>query len=199
MSPGPRVGPRQRSLSDRSRAPTNPKAATPQGVLCWCVSRQAVAFRASDRLFRPAIDPSDSCAGPLAALTLAPSMAVAIPSVPVSIVRNLYLLSEAFELVGRRLFGGEWNGSEYGMRPCRSPEDMLRARAPHVEALQRIEGELAEIAARMKRMLSESEVRELEEQRRVAFERRSEVHQQLFSSPEPSETIAWAYASYQRK
>ncbi len=118
---------------------------------------------------------------------------------PVSIVRNLYLLSEAFELVGRRLFGTEWNGTEYGMRSCPSPEDMWRARAPHVEALQRIESELAEIDGRIKHTLKEAEIRELVERRRVAFERRSEVNQQLFSFPEPTDTIAWAYASHQRK
>lgn len=39
------------------------------------------------------------------------------PRVPVSSIRKDYLLSEAVELIGRRIYGGDWSGSELYARP----------------------------------------------------------------------------------
>jgi hypothetical protein len=38
--------------------------------------------------------------------------------------RELLTLSDAVELIGRRLYGETWTGWEYASRPRKSPEEM---------------------------------------------------------------------------
>jgi phosphoglycerate-specific signal transduction histidine kinase len=115
------------------------------------------------------------------------------------LVRKQYLLYEAFELTGRRLFGNDWNGYELGKSPVPSPEELARARLPYLEAYQQIEAELSDIDKQVARSLSASEIEELNERRIAAQDRLQQATSALNSHPEPTESTAWLYETYQRK
>jgi hypothetical protein len=113
-------------------------------------------------------------------------------------VRKLYRLNEAYNLVGRWLYGDDWNGWEISARPAPSPDDLSRARAPYQEALEKVQAEIAEIDAQLERTLSASEIRELLERRNAAVKRLEQAGHDLNSHPEPTESHRWAYETYQR-
>src|SRR5208282_3497944 len=98
----------------------------------------------------------------------------AIASMPVPLIRKDYFLSEAFELVGRRLFGNRWTGYEIFQGPIPSPEEFLHAREPYLDAYARIETEIADIRGHLKRTLNESEIRDLQQRLYAAIERQQE-------------------------
>lgn len=118
---------------------------------------------------------------------------------PVSLIRKDYLLSEAFELIGQRLFGADWNGNELTAFAVPSPEQMQADREPLLAALQAIESELLGVGGEIERTTNEAKMGEFTRRRESLFERRIEIANQLLSRPEPSDTNRWLYGNFQRK
>jgi hypothetical protein len=119
--------------------------------------------------------------------------------VPVSSIRKDYLLSEAVELIGRRIYGGEWSGSELYARPCPSPEELAEARKPFEGELAEADAALARIQQRIRSTLSEEETKRLLEQKEAAISRRVEVHHHLRVNPAPTDVHAQDHATFQRR
>jgi hypothetical protein len=136
-----------------------------------------------------------------AAITLdfSTDLETAGPPVPVWSIRKDYLLSEAFELTGRRLFGDSWNTFELGQRRVPSPDELSRARAPFVEALDRIEADIASIGTRLNKTTNRSEIRKLTQQRETNIKQQAETNDQLISHPEATDTRRAQYEAYQRR
>jgi hypothetical protein len=118
---------------------------------------------------------------------------------PVFEVRKDYLLSEAFELIGRRLFADDWNGNEWTITRAKSPEQLRDDRAPNVEKLAHFEANLKEIEDGIRRTTNATAIARLKRKRAAAFERRNKVGQALLSLPEPTEFHEWQYATYLRR
>jgi hypothetical protein len=120
--------------------------------------------------------------------------------VPVSHIRNRYLLSEAFELIGRRLFDDEWKANELQAMPCPSPDE-LRADHEHwKKARDEIDGEIEKVRDQIrKRLLSETEAARLNKQIEELQTKRHDIAVRLLSHPEPTDTHVHSYEAYQRR
>jgi hypothetical protein len=118
--------------------------------------------------------------------------------VPVTAIRKDYLFSEAFELVGRRLFGSDWTGNELTAHAFPSPKELAKARAPLERKLAVADAELARIEQQIRSTLSEPEMKRLVEQRNDVMDRRVEIHHSLRANPVPTEIHAQDYETYQR-
>lgn len=113
--------------------------------------------------------------------------------------RRDYFLSETFEFVGRRLYGDSWTGREIFQHPVPSPEQLSQAHVSSREAYETIEREIAAIRERISHTISESEIRDLEQQLTSKTEVREAAIRDLNSHPKPTDTNASLYDHYQRR
>jgi hypothetical protein len=114
-------------------------------------------------------------------------------------IRKHYLLSEAFELVGRQLFGQTWTGMEYAQQPTPSVDEIAAAREPYETSYTNLARDLTEIEARISRSLDQEELARATERKRTIEEQlaflRTKLHLEL---PEPNEVMRSQWETYQR-
>ncbi len=85
---------------------------------------------------------------------------------PVVPFRETYTLSDAVELIGRRLYGETWTGSESAYsQPRKSPEEIVAERKPLEEELSAAETRIREIDAAIGKTMDDHENRRLAVQR----------------------------------
>lgn len=119
---------------------------------------------------------------------------------PVSIVRNRYLLSEAFELVGRHLFGDEWTGNELDAQPGPSPDDLRAEYESGGRSRDEVDAEIEKLRNHMReKLLSEAETRQLQAQIEALQARRQAITDRLISPIAQDDPRVWLYENYQRR
>lgn len=79
--------------------------------------------------------------------------------------RELLTLSDAVELIGRRLYGETWTGWEYQSQPRKSPEEIASERKPLEEELATAEAEIQKIEAAIQKSIDAAENRRLAKHR----------------------------------
>jgi hypothetical protein len=75
--------------------------------------------------------------------------------------REMVTLSDAVELIGRRLYGETWIGQEYLSRPGKSPDELARERKPLEEEISATEAEIREIEVAIQKSIDPAENRRL--------------------------------------
>lgn len=106
---------------------------------------------------------------------------------PVGLVRKDYLLNEAFDLIGQRLYSRDWTGRELFARKTASPDEVRAQRTPfeaEVETAQRIIERLREEQGRI---TNTRRLVEIEAEMKDASERRSDAYFQLQHLPDPTD------------
>jgi hypothetical protein len=120
--------------------------------------------------------------------------------VPALQIRKHYLLSEAFELVGRRLFGRTWTGTEYAQRPTPSPDEIAATREPYETSLTNLSRDLTEIESQIARSLDQAVLAQAAERKQRIEEQltllRTTLHLEL---SEPNEAMRDQWETYQRR
>lgn len=119
---------------------------------------------------------------------------------PVGLVRKDYLLNEALDLIGQRLYGHRWTGQELFARKVDPPE-LVKARRAPIETAVETEQELIEgLAAEQKRTVDAARMEAIETELSGAFARRAKAYQELERIPDPSDQAYLArHKSYERR
>ena len=111
-----------------------------------------------------------------------------------------YTLSDAFERVGRRLFGRKWLGTEYQYRgtiPTR--DEMEGKRAPFLAAVEKLETELKEFNKRSAAVSDSQAVQSFAREREIIESRLEEARGALYLRPPPDDGHDQIFEIYHRR
>lgn len=118
---------------------------------------------------------------------------------PSKFVRTDYLFSEAFELIGKRLFGDEWLGWEIRQMRLESPAELEARRRPFDEAIHRAQSEIEKIREQIGKTVAVVVMAELEKQLEDASNRRMQKIQERLSITELTDGYVANYRTYERR
>lgn len=108
-------------------------------------------------------------------------------AMPVGLVRKDYLLNEAFELIGQRLYGDAWTAQELFARKIVSPDEMMAERAPFEAAIDTAQRLIGRLRKEQGRVTDTRRLVEIEAEIKDASERRSDAYFQLQHLPDPTD------------
>ena len=109
-----------------------------------------------------------------------------------------YYLLQAYDALGRRLFGREWTGQDLLQPRIDPPEILAERRAPLEQKLKAIDARDDEGAAAMQRLMSEEERDRLKEEKAALFAERAELQQDLGRLPALNDDYRRSYDAYAR-
>lgn len=119
---------------------------------------------------------------------------------PVGLVRKDYLLNEALELVGMRLYHHDWTGQELFARKIASPTRLLEQRAPLEAAIAAEQHLIDELGKEESRIIDAARIFEIKAERSDAFARRSDAYENLDRLPDSSdESYLKQYETFERR
>lgn len=119
---------------------------------------------------------------------------------PVLEIRKHYLLSEALDLIGKRLFARSWTGQEYAQQPTPSPEDIAAMREPFETSCANLTQELTEIESRIARSLDQQMLTQASQRKREIEDQLGTLRTKLFLElPEPNSVMRDQWESYRRR
>jgi len=118
---------------------------------------------------------------------------------PVSVIRNSYLLLEAFHLLGRRLFAHEWSRFELEQIDVPDPDATDAEHAPYAEKVRQLDDELAAIDEEIRREIKDAKIAKLKERRELAMEARGKAIDERMLHPGASEGHHDSYAANVRR
>ena len=108
---------------------------------------------------------------------------------PVSQIQRDYLLNEAFELLGRKLYGTDWTGGELGAQEWPSPDDWNGKRHRLQSTVAALDHDIQELEDQRPRTVNESEVKVIEDRLRKLRDKRAEVLIELARHPVPDKSF----------
>jgi hypothetical protein len=112
---------------------------------------------------------------------------------------EVYTLSDAVELIGRRLYSDTWTGVEYQQQKRLSPTELGALREPLEIQMAAATDEVKAIHAAMRRSLDKGEIESLRAREEIAQARWRECSSQLnFHLPELNDHYRNAYEGYAR-
>jgi hypothetical protein len=118
---------------------------------------------------------------------------------PMTPFRELLSLADAAELIGRRLYGETWTGSEYAYTEARkSPEEIAAERKPLEEERDAAEAKLRETEAAIQKTMDEKENRWLAAQRGKLETRIGQLNGSLGFHHTLNEIVIDAYNAHER-
>ena len=119
---------------------------------------------------------------------------------PVGLIRKDYLLNEALELVGMRLYHHDWTGQELFARKIASPVCLLEQREPLEAAIAAEQRLIDELGKEESRTVDAARILEIKTERSNAFARRSDAYQNLDRLPDSSdESYLKQYETFERR
>ncbi len=116
-------------------------------------------------------------------------------------IRKDYLLNEAFELVGERLFGTDWRGygAELKARKIESPADLKSARKPIETEIAACDEKLTNLKNEAAKTINEQRAVEIATERESLISERAKLRGHLVEKLSPSESYVRDYEAYQRR
>ncbi len=117
---------------------------------------------------------------------------------PVLLVRKDYLLSEAFEMIGKRLYGTEWTSLEICANKQPAPEELEKRYADNEKARDQAHIELGEIEAQIAKTTSATKIQSLKRKLAAIHSRLPDIHSEL-DLTRPDGAWRESAATYQRK
>jgi hypothetical protein len=117
---------------------------------------------------------------------------------PVVPFREMLTLSDAVELVGRRLYDETWSGWEYASQPRKSPEEIASERKPLEEELSAAEAEIREVEAAILKAINANENRRLAARRDKLETRIRQLHTTPNRDHPLKEILVDAYTAHVR-
>lgn len=118
---------------------------------------------------------------------------------PVSQVQRDYLLNEAFELLGRELYGTVWTGRELGADKWPSPDEWNGKRGRLQGAAASFDRDITELKEQRRRTVKEAEVQGIEDRLHELRDKRAEALNELAHHPEPDQSFIANYEAFLRK
>lgn len=115
------------------------------------------------------------------------------------ISEHYHFLLDAYDRLGKHLFGPEWSGQEIQLSPVPPPEKLEESRRPLENKIAAFDARLAELANDRKRLLSESALVENMRKDATLIEERAGLLSQLSQMPEPDESYRNRYAAFRRR
>ena len=113
--------------------------------------------------------------------------------------RETYTLSDAVELLGRRLYAHTWTGLEYRQEKVMSPDELSAIRAPLEKSLADASTELAEIESTILRTVNPSELEQLKLRKNDIQSQFNTLNAKVnFLLPALNDATRAAYESYSR-
>jgi sulfur relay (sulfurtransferase) DsrC/TusE family protein len=107
-------------------------------------------------------------------------------------------LSDAVELIGRRLYGETWTGLEYASQPRKSPEEITSERKPLEDELSAAETEIQQIDTATRKSIDAAENRRLAGLREKRETRMRHLHAALSLDHPLNDIVVDAYHSHVR-
>ncbi len=98
-------------------------------------------------------------------------------------VGSYYLLLEAYDLLGRRLYGRTWTGTEITARPLRPPEEIAAEHEALTRRIEALDARLAELSAEQMRLVQEDALADNERKREALLHQRQELTTRLERLP----------------
>lgn len=119
---------------------------------------------------------------------------------PVGLVRKDYLLNEAFELIGLRLYGHDWKGQELFARKAISPTEVRQRRAPFDAVIDETKSLGEKLWDERRRTVDANRMKEIEAELAAANRRRTDAYHELEYIADPSdESYLQGYHRYERR
>lgn len=112
--------------------------------------------------------------------------------------REMLTLSDAVELIGRRLYADTWTGFEYASQPRKSPGEIANARKPLEQELAAAEAEIQEIDAAILKTTDPEQNLRLAARRDKLESRIGQLHATLSLDHPLNDIVVEAYNSYVR-
>lgn len=115
--------------------------------------------------------------------------------------RPYYLLFEAFETLGRHLYGGEWTNNEITAARNKSPDEVEREIRQFLATVSDIDKRLEQLTAESKKLLTRERTAEIEaEKNELGVKRLKAVSKHPdFWAPDWAERLVGSARTYQRK
>ncbi len=118
---------------------------------------------------------------------------------PVEPIRRNYLLTEAFEIIGKRLFSDGWTGYELWARDIKPPGEIKSERAPLKDEIAKLDEMETALRDELSKTVDEERVEEVKTEIGDILTHRAELHSELSKNPEPPDSYYHDYQAFQRR
>jgi hypothetical protein len=110
----------------------------------------------------------------------------------------VYYFSEAFDILGQRLFGLEWRSSDIYQRTAIDPEKVKAEHAPYQKAVDDLDAQTDALEARIGATVKDQDIARLRMERDAFIEQRVKAIDARSKHPAPQEHIYHDWAAYKR-
>src|SRR5579863_9056866 len=112
--------------------------------------------------------------------------------------REMVTLSDAVELIGRRLYGETWTGQKYFSKPGKSPDELAIERKPIEAQISATEAEIREIEVAIHKSIDPAENRRLAKRREQRKTHVQQLHARLSLDHPLNDIIRDSYDTHMR-
>ncbi|MBF0168090.1 MAG: hypothetical protein HQL45_10710 [Alphaproteobacteria bacterium] len=112
---------------------------------------------------------------------------------------NHYFLIEAFQLLGKRLFGPEWQGDEWKAEKLDAPDVVVAKRTPLEAELSESDRQIAQIEDAISKNVKADKIENLKQEKRGLLARQQDIHKALRNLYVPDKCYQSRYAAFVRR
>ena len=110
-----------------------------------------------------------------------------------------YFLLHAYDVLGRHLYGSDWEGNEFKQAPVPSYEEVETIRKPYQDTLKKISERLTDIQDTLSKTIKEDEISRLSREEKELLWQSGEIETVLHQNWKPGTSHSRQYERYIRR